>query len=42
MQCVCNDQIVPTIDCVNGRFCKADIECGPKGECPMEGLFGIK
>ena len=32
--CVCNDPIVPTMDCVNGRFCKADIECGPKGECP--------
>ena len=32
--CKCNDPIVPTMDCVSGAFCKDDIECGPKGECP--------
>ena len=32
--CKCNDPIVPTMDCVEGAFCKDDLECGPKGECP--------
>ena len=32
--CKCNDPIIPKNDCVNGRFCKGNVECGPRGECP--------
>ena len=43
--CKCNDPIVPTTDCVKGAFCKGDLECGPKGECPTSwwgAAFGEK
>ena len=42
--CLCDDPIVPTMDCVNGRKCKDHKECGPKGECPTNftGISGKK